>query len=237
MSREIPIQSQDSIPFESVSDESFARAKFFNSCRLAESGCWLWIGYRQNGYGHITLDGRPRGAHVWSHELFKGPVPRGLFVLHSCDTPACVNPAHLRAGTAKENVHDCISRGRFRTSKGASNNLSKLTDQDIVDIRNSTLSPKDLSLKYGIDRTNVHQIVTGATWPHVPMPAQRVQKGDGRAKLTRSQVIEIKNSDPSVSLRELSSRYGVGSPLVCMIRKGQIWKSITAEAQENVNGD
>lgn len=81
------------------------------------SGCWLWTGaMTTEGYGQIRADGKQRKtlvAHRVSHELYNGPIPSGLFVLHKCDTPACVNPAHLSTGTQKENIHDCISKGRF----------------------------------------------------------------------------------------------------------------------------
>jgi hypothetical protein len=219
-------------PFFSMTKEDALKAQFFSNCRLAESGCWLWVGKNKtksaSDYGRL---GR-KLAHRLSHEIFKGLIPQGLHVLHSCDTPSCVNPAHLRAGTSKENVADCISRGRFRKSHGSLNNLAKLTDTDIVDIRNSTISPKLLSEKYGIDRTNVHQIVSGTTWQHVPMPEIRVKKADGRAKLTSDQVIDIKNADVSISNTKLARQYGVGAPLVCMIRNGKARKNVTASAQE-----
>lgn len=233
------------IPFRFISERDAQISVFFSYCRLSETGCWLWTGKKNaGGYGYLKNNaafkgaGRGKLAHRWSHELFIGPIPHGLHVLHSCDIPACANPAHLRAGTRRENVHDCISRGRFRPGglvkprRGSDNNLAKLTDVDVIDIRNSTLSPKDLSVKYGIDRTNIHQIIAGKTWTHVPMPEKRVEKSDGRAKLTRDQVMAIKSADASIPHSQLSRQYGVGVPLVSMIRNGRIWKSVTAAAQE-----
>lgn len=220
--------------FERVTEDQVLRATFFSNCRLAESGCWLWTGAKTDG-GYGTM-GRKWLAHRLSHYLFKGPIPKGLHVLHSCDTPACVNPAHLRAGTRKENMADCVARGRFRKSTGSFNNLAKLTDADVVDIRNSTLSAKVLSKKYGIDRTNVHQIVTGKTWQHVSMPETPVEKLDGRAKLTHEQVRAIKSADSSVNHRQLATQHGVGVSLISMIRNGRIWKRVIASTQENVDG-
>ena len=76
-------------------------------------GCWEWNGYRSSdGYGQFTLFGKAWRAHRASHVLFTGEIPDGYFVLHSCDNPPCVNPAHLRAGTAKENAQDMVARGR-----------------------------------------------------------------------------------------------------------------------------
>lgn len=83
------------------------------------TGCWLWT--RQtlsNGYGVIRVgsmcDGTRRQAlaHRVSWELDHGPIPDGLFVLHRCDRPACINPAHLFLGTQQDNLADMRAKGR-----------------------------------------------------------------------------------------------------------------------------
>lgn len=76
--------------------------------------CWPWLGcVDRDGYGRLRLNGRPIGAHRISYALARGgAMPKGLSVLHSCDTPACVNPAHLRAGTQKENMAERDAKGR-----------------------------------------------------------------------------------------------------------------------------
>ena len=78
-------------------------------------GCWIWSGARAgNGYG--TLKRGERGltklAHRISWELHNGPVPDGMLVCHRCDSPPCVNPAHLFLGTMKDNVHDMLAKSR-----------------------------------------------------------------------------------------------------------------------------
>jgi hypothetical protein len=83
-------------------------------------GCWLFIGAACNQAGHRLLQ-LGRGARVYAHrfsyELHHGPIPEGLVVLHACDVPACVNPAHLRVGTQRDNVHDAMAKGRFPSRK------------------------------------------------------------------------------------------------------------------------
>jgi len=77
-------------------------------------GCWLWTGaHKPSGYGDIWYRNRPQIAHRVSWQIYHGAIPKELHVLHSCDIPSCVNPAHLFLGTAKDNAADCIRKGRF----------------------------------------------------------------------------------------------------------------------------
>lgn len=81
--------------------------------------CWLWTGYSERGgYGVITLStgtsgGKPARVHRVAWELENGPIPDGMYILHSCDTPLCVRPAHLRPGTALDNMRDRLARDRY----------------------------------------------------------------------------------------------------------------------------
>lgn len=95
--------------------------RFWAKVEQRSDGCWEWIGMRvkpgvktPNGpdYGYLWLEGKMVRAHRLAYEFFVGPIPTGAFVLHSCDRPWCVNPAHLRVGTAVDNARDCVARGR-----------------------------------------------------------------------------------------------------------------------------
>lgn len=79
--------------------------------------CIEWRGMRTvAGYGMVS--GKPRRyAHRWAYEKFHGPIAPGLYVLHTCDNPPCINPLHLRVGTHAENMRDMISKGRSWTQK------------------------------------------------------------------------------------------------------------------------
>ena len=74
----------------------------------ADSACWLWTGARSSsGYGSVRVRRNDPGtAHRWLYEELIGPIPRGMYLLHSCFTPLCVFPAHLRVGTPSENMLD-----------------------------------------------------------------------------------------------------------------------------------
>ncbi len=80
-----------------------------------QTGCYLWTGKKnKNGYGRIKVNGKEQAAHRVSYAIANGAIPDGMCVLHRCDTPACVNPEHLFAGTVIDNLRDMHAKGRAR---------------------------------------------------------------------------------------------------------------------------
>jgi len=77
--------------------------------------CHVWTGARNNPnrYGQIRWLGKVMSAHrvAWMR-AYGMDIPLGLEVMHSCDNPPCVNPAHLSLGTRSENAKDAYSKGR-----------------------------------------------------------------------------------------------------------------------------
>ena len=136
--------------------------------------CWEWIGQRlSNGYGRISLGAKSLGsdgAHRVSWEIFnKTSVPDGMFVMHKCDNPSCVNPNHLTIGTPKENVADMIAKGRKRTvaPKGEGNGKSLLNEEKVRIIRSSTLNHAALGRELGVSPNCVRGVRIGRTWTHI----------------------------------------------------------------------
>ena len=95
-------------------------SSFSNSYKTTENGCWEWIKSKyQSGYGQAynPLTEKCQAAHRKAWEIFNGPIPKGMLVLHKCDNPPCVNPGHLFLGTYKDNTHDMLKKGRQNYKK------------------------------------------------------------------------------------------------------------------------
>jgi len=149
------------------------------------SGCWLWLGAMQSsGYGHtkIPRSRKSTGAHRLAYTLFVGPIPEGMDVCHKCDTKLCVNPAHLFVGTRKENLHDCIAKGR--NSRGVARSLmfsgdashrAKLSWPQVREIRaahENGAEPKSLAALFGVSVANIRMILRNETWKHDSQPKE-----------------------------------------------------------------
>lgn len=86
--------------------------------------CWNWTAsIARNGYGRFRVNPQVFGyAHRVAYELEVGPIPEGLHIDHICHNRACVNPAHLRPVTHKQNMENRIgaSRGNQSGYRGVS---------------------------------------------------------------------------------------------------------------------
>ncbi len=137
------------------------------------TGCWAWIGSGRGGhglhiYGGFTYAGENWYAHRFSYLFYNGPIPDGLWVLHHCDVPFCVNPTHLFLGTPRENNAD-RDRKR-RTAVGSRHGNKRLTEEQARTIREDSAQGKSqrrLAQEFGIGKTTVRDILQRVTWTHV----------------------------------------------------------------------
>lgn len=88
--------------------------------RVDGSGCWLWTAsLNRGGYGQLGMGGHGVvTAHRYVYQQLVRPVPRGVYLCHTCDVPACVNPDHLYEGDARDNGRDASARGLLRPYNG-----------------------------------------------------------------------------------------------------------------------
>lgn len=158
-------------PRRPVADRFWARVE-----RRGPSECWLWTGHRNNmGYGLIgvgnLIDKTKTMAlvHRVSWEIHNGPISDGLWVLHRCDTPLCVNPSHLFLGTHLDNMRDQAAKGR--RPSGESAHGAKLTDDDVRAIRVALSVGNEkqsvVGQRFGVSQSVISQISTGKKWSHV----------------------------------------------------------------------
>jgi len=139
----------------------------FESKLQITPGCWNWTAsvFSQTGYGQFEVDGKNGTAHRFSYELYVGPIPGGLYILHSCDNRRCVNPDHLRTGTQLENMADMASRDRG--TSGGKNRHAKLHEDQICEIHFSTKTHAQLAIEYGISQSQISDIKNLKAWRHV----------------------------------------------------------------------
>jgi len=134
--------------------------------------CWIFTGTLNGimGYGTISREGIQTPAHRVSWEIHNGPIPFGMWVLHKCDNPPCVNPEHLYLGTVTENTNDKVNRGRLLVGERVHN--AKLTSGQVLSIRSRARSGESGSLiakEFGMKRPYIRKVVTGERWKHLPL--------------------------------------------------------------------
>jgi hypothetical protein len=136
--------------------------------KVDKSGpCWLWTGNTKNGYG--VFHASPRRPHVTAHrfayEELVGPIPPGMVLMHTCDVRACVDPAHLRLGTARDNMADMVAKGRHNHGERCPS--ARLTEDHVRYIRASKESHMALARRFGVGPVAIKNVRARKTWKHV----------------------------------------------------------------------
>jgi hypothetical protein len=152
--------------------------RFWSKVRKTDQ-CWLWTaGKHVFGYGRIRVlhDGKWSmvEAHRVAWEIANGRVPEGLWVLHSCDTPACVRPDHLFLGSQTDNMRDAVMKGRHSLgspgvsrNRGTANPSARLSYEKAREIRarfETGESSDQLAVDFKVSAGHIRSILAGLKW-------------------------------------------------------------------------
>jgi hypothetical protein len=169
------------------------------------SPCWIWGGNRnRSGHGTMTINYKIIGVHRYSYELHNGPIPDGLFVLHKCDNPPCVNPDHLFVGTQADNVEDSKRKGR--RAKGSRMWKATLTDDQVRLIRSRYVrwSKENgfaaIARDLGVDKQAVRSAALGLSWSHLerdPLTEEQAEEARRRAAREASATLRLPSETES----------------------------------------
>lgn len=138
--------------------------------------CWLWTGgidRSEMGHGWIGTSKGLEHAHRVAYRLHHGEIEFGADVLHSCNQPRCVNPAHLQIGSAAENSEDMLRSGRQISGANQHHWAAqgrklpdarahrKLADDQVCAIRADPRGGKRLATVYGMYPSYLDRVKRG----------------------------------------------------------------------------
>jgi hypothetical protein len=175
------------------------------------TGCWLWVGSTNNkGYGQLFMNGRLQLAHRVSYQLHAGPIPDGVIVCHKCDNPPCVNADHLFLGTQTTNMADMSSKGRHGSR----------TKPERV--------PRGARHK---SRTKPGSVPRGERH-YARVRPERLARGEGHgnAKLTETDIHEIRAARGVERQVDTARRFGIRQSTVSAIQLRRSWGHVPEAA-------
>jgi len=218
--------------------------RFWEKVRICEHGkwckqcCWPWQAGTSGKGKYGSFKRRVHGAlvnvsaHTYAWETVNGPMPEGLQGNHICIAmPLCCNPAHVYAGTRKDNWQDALLQGRAKpgwsseSTRGHKNGRAKLTEDDVRAIRYSEDATHSLAERYQVSMSMIRAIKRHTTWQHLAWEegepeAQKAPK----TPLTPAQIRTIRTS--AQTLEELAACYHVSTATIRRIKRGITHKDI-----------
>jgi hypothetical protein len=130
--------------------------------------CWEWQGeLDKSGYGEFRFNSKMQTIHRISYQLYHGMIPEGKQVNHTCHNRKCGNPFHVYAGTKQDNSNDMTRASR--QVKGESHGMSKLTELQVIEIRENKdkLSQNRLAKIHGVSKGLISLISNNKAWKHI----------------------------------------------------------------------
>lgn len=203
--------------------------------------CWEWTHTKTNGYGVMSVcfneaarqwnfEGAHRLAYLFEHGAIPFIEGHGLaHILHTCDNPPCVNPAHLFPGTYGDNNRDKSKKGR--APRGITHFNTTLTEEQVREVKRDPSRFTDIAKKFNVSFATVQRIKTEETWAHVAAPIVITPRSEHfrgekhpSAKLTEEQVRAILKSDRPHT--DVAREYNVLASTVFKIRARKTWKHL-----------
>ena len=212
-------------------------------------GCWIWTGKRDpKGYGYTQYHGKRWATHRLSYILHGRKIEDSRCILHTCDTPMCVQPLHLWPGTQKDNIADMDAKRRRGTIKGQrvgeKHPLAKLHDLQVVEIRKryavGDIMQKELAQEYGVTQSAISHILGGVrrSGPNIRRsPAENAAAIRGErhheGKLTEETVRQFRAmSATGKTLKAITDTYNAHARKP--ITKQMVWRIIHRKAWTHV---
>lgn len=152
---------------------------FWDKKQIDSNGCWIWTGCKdKDGYGVAWYNKRKTPAHRAAYMIYhKITLDKETFVCHKCDNPPCINPAHLFAGSHKDNMQDKLKKGHHKSAfiglswPGSKNGNSSLTEEQVREIRAKYTGKRgqrnDLAVEYKVSPRTIEFVVKRKTWRHI----------------------------------------------------------------------
>lgn len=222
----IPPTESDAIQFWSLVDIG------------GKNDCWEWLGARdEDAYGYFSYAGETWSAHRIAYLLYYGPFDERLYVCHHCDWKHCVSPHCLFLGTARDNFHNAMEKGRIQTRVGIETGVAVLTDKTATEAlkiyKAGETSMAMLAKMFGVKQPTISCLINRQTWRHLNIPNVEFRKrcrGEqiGNSKLTEESVKKIRK-DYGQNLKiqsQLAEEYGVHQSTIWGIIHRKIWNHI-----------
>lgn len=202
--------------------------------QVNENGCHICISHAGGGDGYpgIVRDRKSwvMSRYVWSmaHET----IPDNLCIMHSCDTPRCINIEHLSLGTHKENMDDLTRKNRRPDVDGFNNPNAVLAKEDIIGIKNDLmitppLRQIDIAKKYGVQRTAISRIQREIDWADIIVDGFEPKiRRNSPNMLTESQILDVFFNKSNLTIKELASEYKIAPSTVSIIKSGQTFQGV-----------
>jgi len=200
--------------------------KFFEKT----DGCWEWTGYKKSKlpYGNFTFRGKDLIASRASYEIYKGPIPDGLIVMHTyCDNPSCVNPSHLKVGTYLDNQRDKMSKGRGK--------VEKLNEEQVREIKKLLITKKSdrqIAPLFNVSASTIGKIKNNKLWWWVGIDSEITErpqvKKNRYPSLNEKQVKEIKTKlESGYFPTQISKEFNVSRKTIYSIKHGKTWSWVS----------